>query len=99
MRPLPQPPPAVLRDDDRIAPLADTVAVRRDRRRLADKYHIRAHLDGQLPRALGVRRNDRSVIALAPAVHIELAARAGRRTGPRRRAFGRFLRKLGQLTD
>src|SRR5687768_18351749 len=99
MRSLAQPPPAILRIDYRIAPLADMPAVRRDRRGFADEYHILAHRHGQLPRAFGVGRDDRPVIALAAAMHIELAARAGYRTGLWRRAFGRLLCKLGQFAD
>src|SRR5574341_1711741 len=87
MGPLAQPPSAVLRDDDGVTPLADIFTVGGNRGRFTDENHVLTHPHRQLPWTLGMWRDDRSVIALAAAVHIEIAARAGGGPGFRGRAF------------
>src|SRR5258708_965106 len=90
---------ATLRHYDGIAPLANIFAVGGNGRWFADENHILAHLHRQLARVLGVRRDDRPVVAGAAPVHGEIGARAGRgsalRSSARRRSFG----EVGQLTD
>src|SRR5215204_1149735 len=71
MRPLPQPTPAIVGHDNGIAPLTNILAIRRDRRWLANENHILTHRHRQLARTLGMRRDDRPVISLAAAMHVE----------------------------
>ena len=56
--------------------------------------------DTELARALGVRGDDRAVVARAAAVHIQIAARTGGRSGFRRHGGADFkARSASSLTD
>ena len=71
MRTLSEPPGALRRDDNRVAPCADAGFVVRPRGRLEDEDHILLQRYGKLLGVACVIGDDRTVIARPTAVHGE----------------------------
>src|SRR5262245_19063385 len=90
---------AALCDDDSVAPGAKRLAVGGDRRWFANEHHILLQRDGELARASGMGRDDRTVVAGAATMHVQIAARTGCRTTFRRRGSAGLESQFGKLFD
>lgn len=99
MRPLAQSPTTVFCHDNRIAPRADVLVIRRDSRGLADKNHILAQRDSQLLWAMRIGGNDRTVIPRAAAMHVVIRFGPGGGTRFGGGAGSGPAREFSQLAD